>query len=82
MASCKQIIELASSHLETPLPRWQRWQLKLHLLICRHCRRYMKQLRFLQRVSITMQDSIKSATLSPQARNRIAQILKQQQSIE
>jgi hypothetical protein len=80
MPTCRQVIELSSTHLETTLPRWQRWQLRLHLLICRHCRRYMKQLRFLQQASQAINANSNKASLSADARERIAKKL--QQSID
>lgn len=77
MPSCKQITEIASTSLETPLPKWQRWQFRLHLLICRHCRRYFKQLRFLHRLSATVGDHLTDKALSANARARIAEALQQ-----
>ena len=78
MLTCKQAVDLASTSLETPLPRWQRWQLGLHLLMCRHCRRYLKQLRFLRQLSVAMKSRIKTIGLSVAARERIAKKLQQQ----
>jgi hypothetical protein len=77
MPTCKQVIELSSTHLETTLPRWQRWRLRLHLLICRHCRRYTKQLRFLQQVSHAVNTNLKNVSLSAAARERIMKNLQQ-----
>lgn len=82
MPSCTQIIELSSTSLETPLSRWQRWQLHSHLLICRHCRRYAKQLRFLHQVSAAVSANLKPADLSAEARKRIAKTLQQQPGAE
>ncbi|MCX4189332.1 anti-sigma factor family protein [Methylophaga sp. OBS3] len=45
MLSCKEVAEQASDHIDQHL-RWdQRLRFKLHLLICRNCRRYVAQLR-------------------------------------
>jgi predicted anti-sigma-YlaC factor YlaD len=74
MPSCKQITELASKQLDKPLSRWQKWQLRLHLLICRHCRRYVKQMRFLQRISSHLPTT---QVLSAEARERIANNIRQ-----
>jgi hypothetical protein len=82
MPTCKQIIELASTSLEIPLPRGQRWQLQLHLFICRHCRRYFKQLRFLQQASLNLEKNLHSTALSAAARERIAKKLQQQSEIQ
>ena len=39
--NCRQALELFDSHLEMRLTPFQRWRLRLHLWICRHCRRYL-----------------------------------------
>ncbi len=78
MLTCKQAVDLTSTSLEAPLPRWQRWQLRLHLLMCRHCRRYLKQMRFLRQLSVVMKSRIKAITLSVAARERIAKKLQKQ----
>ena len=49
MLSCKDVAHLASQALEAPLTWRQRWGMRLHLLFCRLCRRYVGQLRFLER---------------------------------
>ncbi len=77
MLTCKQVIDLASISIETSLPPWQRWQFRFHLLICRHCRRYTKQLYFLQRLSFAMRSRLPSIALPIQARERIAKKLKE-----
>ena len=48
MLSCKEVAYLASQALDTPLTWRQRWGMRLHLLFCRLCRRYVGQLRFLE----------------------------------
>lgn len=45
MLSCKQITEQACDYLEKHLTFRQRLQVWLHLLICHHCRRYIRQIR-------------------------------------
>jgi hypothetical protein len=46
--SCKQAARLQSQALARPLPLPQRFGLRLHLLICRWCRRFGEQVNFLQ----------------------------------
>jgi predicted anti-sigma-YlaC factor YlaD len=43
--TCKDISDTASDYLEGPTTLLQRLQLRLHLTICKHCRRYVKQLK-------------------------------------
>lgn len=45
MLSCKEITEKANSYLDQELPFFTRMQVKLHLMMCEHCQRYVNQLR-------------------------------------
>jgi len=45
MLSCKDITEKANSYLDKELPFYTRMQVKLHLMMCVHCQRYVHQLR-------------------------------------
>jgi hypothetical protein len=42
---CQNAIELASELVDDDLIRGLRMRLSLHLLICRHCRRYLESYR-------------------------------------
>ncbi len=44
MLSCQKMSELSSQYLDKNLPFRQRMQIKMHLLMCKHCRRFMDQL--------------------------------------
>jgi predicted anti-sigma-YlaC factor YlaD len=45
MLSCKELTEVATDYLEQDLPWGERLRVQLHLWMCRHCRRYVNQLR-------------------------------------
>ena len=45
MLSCKEVTPLASHSLDGELPWPVRWKMRVHLLVCYHCRRYVKQIR-------------------------------------
>lgn len=45
MLSCREITELATAYTEGALSFTDRWSVRLHLAMCGHCRRYVKQLR-------------------------------------
>lgn len=45
MPSCQDITEHASEYLDRDLPRWKRMGIRMHLLMCIHCRRYVSQLK-------------------------------------
>ena len=44
MLKCQQAAELISLQHDRPLSLLERWQLRLHLLVCSPCQRYQKQL--------------------------------------
>lgn len=45
MLSCKEVTELATDYLEGDLAWRERVRVRLHLWMCRHCRRYLDQMR-------------------------------------
>ena len=54
MLSCKQVATLASDYLDnnsldnnTPL----KWQVRLHLMMCANCRRFIRHLKITRQVS-------------------------------
>ncbi len=49
MLSCKEAIRLVSEKLDVDLPFWQRLGLRLHVLMCRACSRYTRQVTMLDR---------------------------------
>jgi predicted anti-sigma-YlaC factor YlaD len=44
MLNCRDVTSMASAYLDRALPWRTRAQVRLHLLMCRICRRYLKQL--------------------------------------
>ncbi len=45
MLKCRDLAELSSDYLNGELSRRRRLSVRLHLLLCRHCRRFMRQLK-------------------------------------
>ncbi len=43
MLSCRQIVDQASDYLEHDVSFSQRLQFRIHLLMCHHCRRFIRQ---------------------------------------
>jgi len=71
---CREASQAQSEALDHPLPRSKRVGLWLHLLICKWCRRYGKQIRFLRVAAHEHHDELTDAVpqkLSPTARERI-----------
>lgn len=77
MLTCKEATELASTALERKLPFLKRLELRWHLFICHHCRRYFNQLRFLKRAISSLMQRLdqRGRGLSPDARVRIQEKL-------
>lgn len=44
MLNCKQFTDLASDHIDHQHTGWKRVEVRLHLIICRHCRRFSRHL--------------------------------------
>jgi len=45
MISCRDIAKLSSQYLDKDLPLITRMRIKMHLMMCVHCHRFMKQLQ-------------------------------------
>jgi len=51
MLSCKELAHAhASDYLDGHLPLRTRWGVSLHLALCRHCRRFLKQLKVVRQL--------------------------------
>jgi hypothetical protein len=72
---CRRITRMASQGYEQPLGMGMRVRLRLHLLICTACERYVRQLEVLHRAARCSgekpADLHSSARLSPEARDRL-----------
>ncbi len=76
MLKCKQVIDLASQNQDDQVPTVQQWRMKLHLMICKTCRRYMQQLEFIGKATGQWVNHYQDITLSDNARQRILEKLK------
>lgn len=45
MRSCREIAELANQYIDNDISFKGKWGMRLHLLTCYHCRRYVRGLR-------------------------------------
>ncbi|KJK20185.1 anti-sigma factor family protein [Pseudomonas sp. NPDC087612] len=48
MLSCKELVARSSDYLDGQLTLGERLMVRQHLLFCRHCRRFLKQMRVAQ----------------------------------
>ena len=77
--SCKTAARLQSEALDRKLPLRQRFGLRVHLLLCKWCRRYGKQVAFLRNAAREHPDRMAKPVpqkLSDEARERIQQRLR------
>ena len=81
LPTCRQVSRLQSDVLDRPLSLPKRFGLRLHLLVCKWCRRYGKQIRFLHEAVREHPDELSQTTprtLSPEARERFKKSLGQE----
>ena len=78
LPSCRDAARLQSEALDKKLSFGKRVGLSLHLLVCKWCRRYGKQVRFLREAAHEHPENLAEAVpqkLSAEARERIKQRL-------
>ncbi len=80
---CNQVVQLVSEDMDRPLPLGAKIKIHLHFLVCKWCERYRQQLIFIRSAMRQSPDKLMgqepSAGLSPEARERLKQALRQQQ---
>jgi len=77
--TCREVARLQSDALDQDLGISKRLGLRIHLLMCRWCRRYGKQIRFLRLATREHADDLCQASpqrLSPEARERLKRALR------
>ena len=76
---CKEIVQIVSASLDRRLTLRERFVMRLHLVACRPCVRYMQQSEFLSKATHELDDKLKEAVfsgkLSDEARRRIKETL-------
>ncbi len=68
---CHDVAYLLSRARESRLTRRERWAVRMHLLICVYCRRYARQLRWLEQALARVRGSGRTGRLDEEARARI-----------
>ncbi len=51
MLNCKQAATLASDYLDKNTTAELNWKIRLHLIMCSHCRRFYRQLKITNKVA-------------------------------
>ncbi|HEA69486.1 MAG TPA: hypothetical protein ENI07_22140 [Desulfobacterales bacterium] len=79
MFSCKEVTQMVSESMDRDLPRYQRIEIWIHLMMCKFCSRYRQQLMSLRKVlrpqALHAENNEPHAKLSPEARKRIKKSL-------
>ena len=84
MPTCRQVSRLQSDALDQPLSLPKRFGLRLHLLVCKWCRRYGNRFVSCARPRTSILTKLTEAaprTLSPEARERLKRSLAQRDEI-
>ena len=81
--SCQEVARLQSIALDRPLRRGERLGLRIHLVLCRWCRRYGRQL--VQMHTLTHEHSVRltetlPSELPPSSRERLKAALRRRDS--
>jgi hypothetical protein len=75
MFSCKEVSQRISESMDRGLPLHQRMFIRIHIMMCKYCYRFRKQLVFLRQIgrfSLSLGEAAGSALiLSDEARKRI-----------
>ncbi len=78
MLTCKQASQFISASLDRPLTLRERFALKLHLFICKYCKRFSQQLQTMRVAMTLMAHSIENDNtieMPAAAKNRIAKLV-------
>jgi predicted anti-sigma-YlaC factor YlaD len=54
MLNCKQVASLASDYLDQNTDGLLSWKIRMHLMMCSHCRRFYRQLKITNTVARTV----------------------------
>ena len=78
MLSCKDATQLISESMDTSLPVGKRIGMQLHLLMCKFCARYERQLLLIREAVRRMvaTEEMPGETLSEEAKERIRKSLR------
>jgi hypothetical protein len=82
MLNCRDTAKLASEAMDRTLPLMRRISVKIHLMMCKFCRRYLRQVRFIREILQLAPEEMKDAPestairLSSDARVRIREAMR------
>ncbi len=81
MITCEEASRLISESMDHNLPFWEKLNLKTHLMLCKVCPTYMRQLHLLRRLvnewAANANTFLSDQSLSRESKNKIKLHLKQ-----
>ena len=83
MPNCREVSRMVSESMDVRLPFSRRMSMWVHLMMCRYCYRFRRQILFLRKMSrIDAEDAVdtldgQDAALSPSARERLKKIVEE-----
>ncbi|ESR24644.1 zf-HC2 domain-containing protein [Lutibaculum baratangense] len=72
MLNCREITENADRYLDKEMGFLERLQMRLHLMMCRHCTRYVEQLK----ATIAMLRDLRLEQPAEESRERLVEVLR------
>ena len=77
MLSCKKASQIISQSLDRPLTMRESFALKLHLFVCKYCKRFSQQVQTLRvaiKIMVSSIESNNNIEMSSAAKKRIADL--------
>ena len=68
---CREHTVLMSRQLDSPLSRGEAIGVRIHVIYCLGCRRFLKQLRYIQSLGRSLADQLDSGRLPDDVRQRL-----------
>lgn len=72
---CRDVTRKISLSMDTALPLHQRFAIRMHLAMCRYCKRFQRQLLALRELSRRIEAPVPDEGLSLEAKKRIKEAL-------
>lgn len=77
MFNCKKVTYLVSESLDRKLSLYQRMGIRIHLMMCKFCSRYQKQLLLLRKTAHLYSESSEDSDLSIQLSSEVGKRIKE-----
>ena len=79
MFNCRKVTRMVSDSLDHKLPLYQRFGIRIHLMMCKFCSRYRNQLLLMRKIigpkMMDKKETDLSIKLSSKARERIKRLM-------